>query len=113
MYLAYDLKDLLTYGENVAGAIVGNAFFNAPINWTESYGTPRFLGQIHLKYSDGTEEVIVSDDTWKIAKSPILMDLVYDGEHYDAVLNNLAGCEKGFNDSEWRNAVVRKAPEGR
>jgi len=113
MYLAYDLKDLLTYGENVAGAIVGNGFFNAPINWTESYGTPRFLGQIHLKYSDGTEEVIVSDETWKIAKSPILMDLVYDGEHYDARLEQPGWCEKGFNDSDWGNAVIRKAPEGK
>jgi alpha-L-rhamnosidase len=113
MYLSYDLKDLLTDGENVAGAIVGNGFFNAPINWTESYGTPRFLGQIHLKYSDGTEEDIVSDETWKVAKSPILMDLVFDGEHYDARLEQPGWCEKSFNDSKWENAVIRKAPEGK
>ena len=71
-------------GENVAGAILGNGFYNAPINWTESYGTPRFIGQIYIKYTDGTEDIIVSDQSWKAAKSPIIMDLIFDGEHYDA-----------------------------
>lgn len=47
---------------------------------------PRFLGQIHLTYADGTEEVIASGPDWKASKSPILLDNVYDGEHYDARL---------------------------
>jgi alpha-L-rhamnosidase len=113
MYLSYDLKDLLTEGENVVGTIVGNGFYNAPINWTESYGTPRFLGQIHLTYADGTEDVIISDETWKVAKSPVIMDLIFDGEHYDARLEQPGWCNKGFDDSRWLNAVIRKAPEGR
>jgi alpha-L-rhamnosidase len=113
MYLAYDLKDMLTEGENVVGAIVGNGFYNAPINWTESYGTPRFIGQIHLTYADGTEETIISDETWKASKSPIIMDLIFDGEHYDARLEQPGWCNTGFDDSRWENAVLRKAPEGK
>jgi alpha-L-rhamnosidase len=112
MYLSYDIKGLLSKGDNVIGAIVGNGFYNAPINWTESYGTPRFLGQIYVTYTDGTEDVIVSDQSWKASKSPIIMDLIFDGEHYDARLEQQDWCTPAFDDSKWEPVTIRKAPEG-
>jgi alpha-L-rhamnosidase len=112
-YLAYDIMDLLRNGENAIGAIIGNGFYNAPINWTESYGTPRFLGQIYIRYTDGSEDVIVSDQSWKAAKSPIIMDLIFDGEHYDARQEQQGWSEADFDDSKWENAAPRKAPEGK
>lgn len=112
MYLSYDLTDLVKKGENVVGAMLGNGFYNAPINWTMSYGSPRFIGQIYVKYTDGTEDIIVSDRSWKAAKGPIVMDLVYDGEFYDARLEQEGWLDSGFNDSQWENVVVRKTPEG-
>lgn len=113
MYLSYDISSMINEGENVIGAMLGNGFYNAPINWTESYGTPRFIGQIYLKYPDGFEEIIYSDQTWKAAKGPILMDLIYDGEHYDARKELPGWCTAGFDDSGWENVAVRKAPEGK
>lgn len=113
LYLCYDLTKMIREGGNTIGAILGNGFYNAPINWTESYGTPRFISQIYIKYTDGSEDVIVSDQTWKAAKSPILMDLIYDGEHYDARLEQQGWNEPAFDDSKWQNAVLRKAPEGK
>lgn len=113
MYLSYDIKDLLKKGENAIGAILGNGFYNAPINWTQSYGSPRFLGQIYLTYTDGTEEIIASDQSWKASKSPILMDLVYDGEHYDARMEQPGWCKPGFDDSKWEQVAIRKTPEGK
>jgi alpha-L-rhamnosidase len=112
-YLAYDLTELIRNGDNAIGAILGNGFYNAPINWTESYGTPRFLGQVHIKYTDGSEDVIVSDQSWKAAKSPIIMDLIFDGEHYDARQEQEGWSEAGFDDSKWEPAAPRKAPEGK
>lgn len=112
MYLSYDISDLLKKGENVLGAIVGNGFYNAPMNWTESYGTPRFLGQIYITYTDGTEDVIVTDESWKASKSPIVMDLIYQGEHYDARLEQPGWDAPGFDDSAWPSAVLRRKPEG-
>ena len=112
MYLSYDIKKFLNKGKNVAGAILGNGFFNPERFWCQGYGTPRFLGQIYVTYTDGTEEVIISDQTWKASKSPILMDLVYDGEHYDARLEQPGWCTPGFDDSKWEQAASRKAPEG-
>lgn len=112
-YLAYDLTDMLKKGENVVGALLGNGFYNAPINWTESYGTPRFLGQLYIKYIDGSEDVIISDESWKAAKSAIMMDLIYDGEHYDARKEQPGWSTPGFDDSGWEQVTFRKAPEGK
>ena len=112
MYLSYDISELLKKGENVLGAIVGNGFYNAPMNWTESYGTPRFIGQVYITYTDGTEEIIVTDESWKASKSPIVMDLIYQGEHYDARLEQPGWDAPGFEDSEWANAALRKKPAG-
>lgn len=112
MYLAYDITDQLRPGENVFGSILGNGFYNAAKYWAGSYGTPRFLGQIHLTYADGSEEMIVSDESWRAAKSAILMDMVYYGEHYDARLEQPGWAAPGFDDTKWEKAALRKAPEG-
>jgi alpha-L-rhamnosidase len=40
------------------------------------------------------------------------MDLVYDGEHYDARLEQPGWCTPGFDDSTWETVVIRKTPEG-
>lgn len=113
MYLTYDIKDLLKQGENVVGAILGNGFYNPGCYWTQGYGSPRFLGQIHIKYADGTEQIIASDKTWKASKSPILVDMIYDGEQYDARQEQPRWSSPGFNDSGWENVILRKPPEGR
>lgn len=113
MYLAYDITKKLKLGKNALGAILGNGFYNAPKHWTASYGSPRFLAQLHVTYTDGTSEIVVSDKTWKAAKSPILMDLIYDGEVYDARLEQADWCLPSFNDSKWENAIIRKTPYGR
>lgn len=113
MYLAYDIKDKLIIGDNCVGGILGNGFYNPAKYWALGYGTPRFLAQIHITYSDGSEELIVSDQTWKASKSPILMDMVYYGEHYDARLEQLGWCTAGFDDSAWEIVAERKAPKGK
>lgn len=113
MYLGYDITDKLKKGGNAVGAILGNGFYNAPINWTQSYGSPRFLGQIYITYTDGTEDVIVSDGSWKASKSAIVMDLVYDGEHYDARLEQEGWSGPAFDDASWEPVALRRAPEGK
>ena len=113
MYLAYDVKKYIVQGENAVGSILGNGFYNAPKYWAGSYGSPRFLGQIHITYADGSEDVIVSDETWKASRSAILMDLVYHGEHYDARKEQPGWNKAGFDDTGWEGVALRQAPEGR
>jgi alpha-L-rhamnosidase len=112
MYLAYDVKNLLQEGDNVIGTILGNGFYNPVSYWCQGYGSPRFLGQLHVTYKDGREQVIVSDESWSASKGPILMDMVYDGEQYDARLEQEEWCSPGFDNDGWERVAERKAPEG-
>jgi alpha-L-rhamnosidase len=112
MYLAYDVTNIVNQGRNVVGSILGNGFYNPSKFWAMGYGTPRFIGQIHVTYNDGTEDIITTDKSWKASKSPIVMDMVYYGEHYDARLEQSGWCKTDFDDSEWEQVAVRKAPEG-
>jgi alpha-L-rhamnosidase len=113
MYLAYDIKNQLKEGKNALGSLLGNGFYNPAKYWAGGYGTPRFLTQVYITYTDGTEEIIVSDESWKAAQSPILMDMVYYGEHYDARKEQPGWNLPGFDDSAWQKATIRKAPEGK
>jgi alpha-L-rhamnosidase len=113
MYLAYDIKHQLKKGNNAMGSMLGNGFYNPAKYWAGAYGTPRFLAQIYITYTDGTEQVIVSDESWKASESPILMDMVYYGEQYDARREQPGWNLPGFDDSTWQPVVLRKAPEGK
>ncbi len=110
LYTGYDITSLLRQGENVIGAIVGNGFYNPVINWTKAYGAPRFIGQVYIVYEDGTQEIIVSDDSWEARQSPILLNGVYAGEIYDARKETKSWMER--NPAEWKPVTLRKAPEG-
>ncbi len=112
MYLGYDVTSLVQTGENAVGAVLGNGFYNPSKYWAAGYGSPRFIGQLHLTYDDGTTEVIVSDESWKASKGPILMDMVYYGEVYDARKELDEWSQPGFDDSNWENVVLREPPTG-
>ena len=92
MYLAYDITSQIKKGKNVVGSILGNGFYNPAKYWAGEYGSPRFIGQLHITFTDGSEQIVVSDESWKAAKSAILMDMVYYGEHYDARLEQNGSC---------------------
>jgi len=113
MYLAYDIRDQLEKGVNAIGGMLGNGFYNPAKHWAGAYGSPRFLLQIMITYQDGTKTMVVSDESWKAARGPILMDMVYYGEHYDARKEQAGWNKPGFDDKNWEQAVLRKAPEGK
>ena len=113
MYLAYDITNMLRKQQNVAGAIIGDGFYDCTnLRWVAPFGSPRFLCQIEITYKDGTKELICSDETWKVKESPIVMNGIYDGEVYNANLETDGWATVACNDSGWKNAVLRKAPTG-
>lgn len=113
MYLCYELANQLQQGENVIGAILGNGFYNSDSGWTMPYGSPRFIAQLHIDYADGTEQIIVTDPSWKVSKSAILHNGVYTGELYDANQEQEGWNRAAFNDSAWQPAIVRQSPYGK
>lgn len=113
MYLTYDITESLKQGENALGMIVGNGWYNTHTRrWPAAYGSPRMLCQIKVTYEDGSEEVIVSDESWKVKESAIVYNDEYIGETYDARQETADWCSVGCDESTWQNAVLREAPTG-
>ena len=95
LFASYDITSALCKGENVIGVIVGNGW----------YGIPKLIAQIMILYEDGSTETIatgrdqVFEPRWTVARSPIIMNSVYDGETYDARLEKPGWDAPGFNQT--------------
>jgi alpha-L-rhamnosidase len=104
-YRAYDVTPLLQPGENAWGAILSDGWYSGYIGWDgvrNHYGQkPRFLGQLHLEYSDGSNEVIASGPGWKAASGPMLEADILMGEVFDARLSQPGWDKPAFNDQSW------------
>jgi len=119
LYSAYDVTRMLKKGVNVAGAMLGNGAWNMRkvdnrYSWGEerTFGNPCFILQLHVTFTDGSQEVIVSDGSWKYASGPITFNNLYGGEDYDAQKEPAGWTSTGFDDSSWSNAVLAKDPGG-
>lgn len=120
-YSTYDVTKLLKPGRNALGVMLGNGWFNplplrlwGHLNLREhlTIGQPRVILQLRVEFTDGSSQVIASDESWKAADSPILRNSVYLGEVYDA-RRELSGWDRaGFDDSHWEPAVLAKEPLG-
>lgn len=116
-YSTYDITGRLTTGDNVVGIILGNGWFNAQKkhwHWQAPwYGSPRALVQLALEYDDGTVGHVVSDASWQGAWSPITFNCIYDGEDYDARLEQPGWDAPGGETDAWRPVNVVQVPGGR
>lgn len=119
-YVVYDVTGGVRSGANAIGITLGNGWYNqATVNhgrygWEDViYGKPRLLFQMHLIYNDGTESLVLSDDTWTGSGSPIISDNIYAGETYDSRLEQEGWDEPGFDDSAWGKAMISEAPGGK
>jgi alpha-L-rhamnosidase len=121
-YITYDVTEMVREGANAIGVMLGNGWYNTlplylfnrlNLRTVLTTGQPKCLVQLLVRFTDGTEEVIVSDNNWKAGKGPILMNSVYLGEKYDARLEQEGWDKPGFNDDNWTSAVKTDSPGGR
>jgi alpha-L-rhamnosidase len=115
-YDVLDVTSLLKNGDNCAGIILGNGFFNITreryFKLVDAFGFPKLICRLKIDYSDGSSDDIVSDDTWKTASSAITFTSIYGGEDYDARLDQKGWDQPGFDDKQWKRAELVKAPIG-
>ncbi len=119
-YVVYDVTAELTAGSNAIGVMLGNGWYNqTAVNhgrygWKDVvYGTPVLIFQLHLRYSDGSEEYIISDKSWKGSPGPVISNNIYAGEQYDSRLEQKGWDMPGFDDSGWENVSPAAAPGGK
>jgi alpha-L-rhamnosidase len=122
LYSVHDVTAEISQGRNVIGAMLGNGWWNPlPIklfgrwdlrNYLQT-GRPCLIAELHLKYSDGTKKIIVTDDTWISAPGPVMRNNVYLGEHYDARYEQSNWDKAGVLSKEWSQARVVSGPSGK
>ncbi len=109
LYLTFDITTLLKANSNVIGIMLGNGFYNIPneryYKLTGSYGAPKALVCIQLKYADGHTEYIVSDSSWKTLDGPITYSSIFGGEDFDATRIPDGWLCDTYDDSKWQNAI--------
>ncbi|MCH5352537.1 MAG: family 78 glycoside hydrolase catalytic domain [Acutalibacter sp.] len=109
-YQTFDVTDLLTSGENTVGLALGPGWYKGDIvfdRYHDLYGdTMQAICELHILKKDGSEQVVISDESWKSYPSPVLFSNIYDGEHYDA-RRLVAGWSSPRCEQEGFGVVVR------
>lgn len=116
LFNTYELTDILDQGENVLGAIVGNGFHyinhHRYLKFGIAFGYPKMICRLKISYTDGSEDNIVSDTSWKTSPSPITFSSIYGGEDYDARKEQAGWNIPKFDDTDWAVAQKVNAPNG-
>lgn len=116
LYETRDITALLRKGTNAFGLLLGNGMYNvAPGRYTKftgSFGPLKAIAQVRLDYTDGTTEILGTDEQWRVAPGPITFSSVYGGEDYDARLEPRGWNRPGFDDAQWERAAVVEGPGG-
>jgi alpha-L-rhamnosidase len=74
---------------------------------------------LEITYDDGSVEVLTTDEHWRAATGPLTASDIYDGETYDARLEQDRWALPGFDDQNWsgvrrveRDRTTLIAPSG-
>jgi len=113
LYRVHDVTVLVKQGANAIGAMVGDGWYGSFLapNGRFSFGEAplRYLAQLEMTYADGRTQTVATDEQWLISASPVTMSEIYDGEEYDARLEQSGWATADFKgDARW--APVRAAP---
>jgi alpha-L-rhamnosidase len=112
-YQVYDVTGLVQKGTNAVGVVLGDGWYRGTLAWGDNWANyGKRLGllmQLKINYTDGTEEVFVTDKNWKASNNgAIRMNDVYNGETYDATMKLTGWDLPGYNDDRWKNVITGK-----
>lgn len=93
-YQTFDITELLQE-EGVLSIELGNGWYKERFGFDAVgaggfYGTEwKLLAELQLEYTDGTREVIGTDESWNVRRNTIYFSNIYDGEQRDDTLPEL------------------------
>jgi alpha-L-rhamnosidase len=115
LYTVHDATEVLQLGENVLAAVVGTGW----------HGTPVLVAQLEIDCADGSRVLVASGrradlPQWYTATGPIVANSIFDGESYDARLEQPGWNAPGFDPNavpgrtaQWTQVFAVRAPGGR
>jgi alpha-L-rhamnosidase len=106
-YQTHDVTKHLSAGANVIAVAVGEGWYCGYIGWNPKrpaahYGlSPELLVQVEMEFDDGRRETVITDNSWRVGKGPIVSSDLNAGERYDARIR-IDGWERpGFAGPGW------------
>ncbi|MGJ3237397.1 MAG: family 78 glycoside hydrolase catalytic domain [Anaerolineae bacterium] len=94
-YQTFDLTDNLAVGNNQIAVMLGNGWYKG--RYGGDRGVVGFYGdqfalicEIHITFENGETLIVNSDLSWQATPSPVLESDIFDGERYDARLEQSA-----------------------
>ncbi len=104
-YQTYDVTDKIKTGNNAIGVTLGNGWYRGIIGFGNNinvYGKDiSLLAQINITYTDGTTQVVATDNTWKSSTGAIRYTEIYNGETIDDRLEKKGWMMAGYDDKGW------------
>lgn len=91
-YQTYDVTEQLQEAGELSVAL-GKGWYLSRFGFTSSVGSEpvygdrfRLIGEVHLWYEDGTDQVVGTDESWQVRYGTVTESSIYDGEHRDDTL---------------------------
>lgn len=101
-YYTYDITDNLLSGSNTLAVGVNYGWSGIALYYSNEPSTPhKLMAYVKVEYTDGTSEIIVTDDSWKSAYvGPVMSGDIFQGEYYDATAD-VSYRLNDYDDSLW------------
>lgn len=118
-YQKYDVTDMLKETNEITVVVAKGWYHTHMMSWEDRGGrwkeiteTPSgLLAQLMIDYKDGSQEIVATDESWKVAEGPVRFAEIYDGEIYDA---NIALGEKEsveIFEGPWKTLIPQEGEE--
>ena len=110
-YVSHDVTSFLVDGENAIGVMLGNGWYSCgdPANPTTQPGCvndpPQVIATLIVDGDVSNPVVSTSASSWTVSSGPITYDSLYNGERYDARLEQDGWSTTAFDDSTWTKAA--------
>ncbi len=115
-WLQYQTFELdLEIGDNLFEAKLGDGWYKSRYGLKSK--SPKhdldyaFIGEIHVEYEDGSKEVIGTDLDWQVKKGKVVFDCIYDGEIYDARIDDLELFPVEYTNLDMNLLEARLSPK--
>lgn len=91
-YQTYDLTGWLKKGSNRLAVLLGEGWYKGRFGFDGDYrnlygNRKKCIGELHINYTDGSRECVITDGSWNGEESGILENNIYDGEWADNTLD--------------------------
>ncbi len=109
-YQSYDVADLLEREQNTIGVRLGDGWHNGEISFNHkkhTYGeNTGVIAQLMIIYEDDSEDIIVTDESWKTTDGGVIFSEIYDGEIFDGNKEPSGWDTKEFDDTFWEKVII-------